>query len=115
MATRKTSAIQSKTKKPQAAPAISSIMINCCSQAVDIVFPKTGNFRAAIVGPPEAPTGIRISHTKNKFGIVGLTASGVNRKTAPWQMFANEMLEKPWKPKPAPKPKAKAKPKPKKK
>jgi hypothetical protein len=106
MATKKTSATQSKTKKPQAASAPNSMMVLCCSQAVDMVFPNTGNFRAAIIGPPDAPTGIRITHTKSKFGIVGITASGVNQKTTPWQMFANEMREKP-KLKPKAKPKKK--------
>jgi hypothetical protein len=100
MATHHTSSNPSKLKKPRASQATNSIMHDCCSQAIDIVFQDPTRFSVLIEGTTEAPSPVRITSKSGKFCIVGLTAAGVNKKTKPWQIYVVEAPEESRKKKP---------------
>jgi hypothetical protein len=72
-----------KLKVPKAA-ADASIMIPCCSGAIDLSFPNS-TFTAKT-----SAKSLRISSDTHEFHIVGLPASAVDRTTKPWRIFVRK-------------------------
>src|SRR5437016_6195270 len=86
MATKKVNPSNKKSAAPKAAPT-PSILVGCCSAALDLIFVNDPLYQVQVGTTAEIVTSVRISHPNKKFQILGLLEAGVNKGKTPWQIY----------------------------